>query len=137
MSQSNFTLALKRSLFVSVATLIPFATHSEDEVGKSGSNYVPKVAEASSEGEQAIKRFAVAPGLKTDLFAAEPHLANPVSFCFDEKGRVYVAETFRLGAGAVLHGIRQHVGTGERDGTVIQWRCVMKWLDVEAVAQFE
>jgi len=35
----------------------------------------------------------------------------------------------------VLHGIRQRVGTGERDGTVIQLCCVMKWLDVEAVAR--
>ena len=35
-------------------------------------------------------------GLKVELFAAEPLLANPVAFCFDEKGVAYVAETFRL-----------------------------------------
>ena len=39
------------------------------------------------------------PGVKADLWAAEPHVANIVSFAFDEKGRCYVAETFRLHAG--------------------------------------
>ena len=29
------------------------------------------------------------------MWAAEPLLANPVAFCFDEKGRCFVAETFR------------------------------------------
>ena len=59
----------------------------------------PYVAPASDEAQLAIKRFKPAPGLKVDLWAAEPMLANPVAFCFDEKGRVYVCETFRLGAG--------------------------------------
>ena len=49
----------------------------------------PKVAEASNEGELAIKKFKVPAGLKVELIAAEPHLANPVSFCFDEQGRIY------------------------------------------------
>jgi quinoprotein glucose dehydrogenase len=59
----------------------------------------PFVAPASNEGELAIKGIKPAAGLKVDLWAAEPMLANPVAFCFDEKGRVYVCETFRLGAG--------------------------------------
>src|SRR5215468_12178686 len=57
------------------------------------------IAAASNEAELAIKRFQVAPGLKVDLWAAEPMLANPVAFNFDEHGRAYVCETFRLGAG--------------------------------------
>ncbi len=63
------------------------------------STYNPSIAPASSEGEQAIRTFRVAAGLKVELFAAEPLLANPVAFCTDEQGRFYVAETFRLGAG--------------------------------------
>src|SRR5262245_34125321 len=55
----------------------------------------PKVAEASEEGERAISRMKVPEGLKVQLWAAEPLLANPVAFCFDERGRVYVAETYR------------------------------------------
>src|SRR5207247_10354127 len=79
--------------------------------------YHPKVAPASNEGQLAIKKFNVAPGLRCDLFAAEPHLANPVAFCFDERGRVYVAETFRLGAG------------------VSDIRGIMDWLDEELAAR--
>src|SRR2546421_8751358 len=71
------------------------------------------VAPASDEGELAIKKFQVTPGLKVDLWAAEPMLANPVAFNFDEKGRAYVCETFRLNAG--VDDIRQ----------------IMDWLDEE------
>src|SRR5436190_15153079 len=35
------------------------------------------IAPASNQGELGIKRFQVAPGLKVDLWAAEPLLANP------------------------------------------------------------
>jgi len=63
--------------------------------------YTPLVHEASKEGEEAIKRFQYDKSLKVDLWAAEPMLANPVCFSFDEKGRCFVAETFRHSAGAV------------------------------------
>jgi quinoprotein glucose dehydrogenase len=61
--------------------------------------YNPYVAPASKEAEQALKGFRLAPGLTASVWAAEPLLANPVSFCFDERGRCYVAETFRLNRG--------------------------------------
>lgn len=57
--------------------------------------YSPKIAAKSDEGDRAIQRFRIPAGLKGELFAAEPMLANPVAFCFDEQGRIYVAETFR------------------------------------------
>ncbi|MBI3862808.1 MAG: HEAT repeat domain-containing protein [Planctomycetia bacterium] len=59
----------------------------------------PKVATASNEGDLAISRIKVQPGLKLDLWAAEPLLANPVAFCIDERGRVFVAETYRQSKG--------------------------------------
>jgi quinoprotein glucose dehydrogenase len=61
--------------------------------------YSPKIAPASEEWKQAIRRIRVPEGLKVELFAAEPMLANPVCFCVDEKNRFYVAETFRYTAG--------------------------------------
>src|SRR5688500_11418080 len=65
------------------------------------------VAAASNEGELAIKRFRVPKGMKVELFAAEPMLANPVAFCIDHQGRFYVAETYRLHAGVT--DIRGHM----------------------------
>ncbi len=57
--------------------------------------YVPKIAPASNEGERALEAFKLPEGMVGSLFAAEPMMANPVAFAIDEKGRVYVAETFR------------------------------------------
>ncbi|PHS11505.1 MAG: glucose dehydrogenase [Blastopirellula sp.] len=59
----------------------------------------PQIAPVSNEGESAIAGFDVPEGLEMELWAAEPLLANPVVFCFDPSGRIYVAETFRQGKG--------------------------------------
>ena len=53
------------------------------------------VAAASAEGQNAIQTLHFDAGLKCTLWAAEPLLGNPVCFTQDEKGRWYVAETFR------------------------------------------
>jgi len=45
-------------------------------------------------GEEALKKFKVAPGYKIELFASEREfedLANPVQLSFDNKGRLWVA----------------------------------------------
>jgi len=57
---------------------------------------------------QAAAHLAVAPGLRADLWAAEPDLENPVSFSFDERGRCFVAETFRRKSSTM--DIRAHRG---------------------------
>src|SRR6185436_10882672 len=69
--------------------------------------YVPKIAPASEEAAQAIQRFAFPKGIQVELFAAEPRLANPVSFALDEHGTAYVAETFRHHQGVT--DIRDHM----------------------------
>jgi quinoprotein glucose dehydrogenase len=79
--------------------------------------YKPKVAGPSPEASVAAKSIRLAPGLKLELFAAEPHLANPVAFCIDGRGRFFVAETFRLHAGVTDN--RSH----------------MNWLDADMAAK--
>src|SRR5262245_42566251 len=61
--------------------------------------FTPRLAAASDEAQRAIKGFRNAAGLEVNVFAAEPMVAHPVQFCFDEHGRCYVAETFRVQAG--------------------------------------
>ena len=46
-----------------------------------------------------MKRFILPEGFKVELFAAEPHLANPVAFDIDHQNCFWVAETFPLHAG--------------------------------------
>ena len=77
----------------------------------------PKVAAASNEGRAALARFQVPRGFKVDLVAAEPMLANPVALSIDEKGRFFVAETFRQGLSAT--DIRAH----------------LEWLDEDLASQ--
>jgi len=42
---------------------------------------------------QAMKKMQVPPGFSVELVAGEPQLVNPVSMCFDEKGRIWVTES--------------------------------------------
>jgi quinoprotein glucose dehydrogenase len=75
--------------------------------------YRPSIADASDEGRQAIARFKLPAGSKMRQLAAEPMLANPVAFSFDEKGRAYVVETFRHHKGVT--DIRGHMDWLEDD----------------------
>lgn len=59
------------------------------------------VAAASEEGVRAMRGFSIPDGMEVEQIAAEPDLANPVAFSIDEKGRIYVVETFRHGAGVL------------------------------------
>src|SRR5215510_15816082 len=95
---------------------LPLTLQAQHQLSQSKASK-PYVAPASDEGQLAIKRIKPARGLKVDLWAAEPMLANPVAFCFDEKGRAYVCETFRLAAG------------------VDDIRGIMDWFDEELAAR--
>ena len=77
----------------------------------------PTTAAASDQAEKAIAGFRVPTGFKVELVAAEPLLSNPVTFCIDEQGRIYVAETYRQTKGAEDN--REH----------------MDWLDDDLAAQ--
>ena len=110
MHRSRLSAATAATL-TGFALLAPVTARGEDEL------YKPRVAAASPEASQAAKSIRLAPGLKVDLFAAEPQLANPVAFCIDNKGRFFVAETFRLHAGVTDN--RSH----------------MNWLDADMAAR--
>src|SRR4051794_37932891 len=86
-------------------------------LGPEADPYEKKIARASGEAERALGRMQLPAGLKAEVHAAEPLLANPVAFCFDEQGRIYVAETFRLHKGVTDN--RNH----------------SKWLDDELAAR--
>ena len=77
----------------------------------------PVVFEASDEPQGAMRSIRLPAGFRVELFAAEPMVANPVAFGFDEQGRVYVCETFRQGKG--VEDNRAH----------------MNWLDDDLAAQ--
>src|SRR5687768_14003693 len=42
--------------------------------------------------EESMKKFQLAPGFKAQVFAAEPHVFDPVALEFDEQGTAFVVE---------------------------------------------
>jgi len=44
--------------------------------------------------EQAIAKMTVPPGFRVELVASEPALQNPVAMAFDDRGRIFVTESF-------------------------------------------
>ncbi len=92
--------------------LLPLATQ-DSESSNAQEVYSPEVAEASDEAREAMARFDVPEGFVVELFAAEPHLANPVCFYAANDGDFYVAETFRHHAGVT--DIREHMDWLEDD----------------------
>lgn len=82
-----------------VALLSSSAVLAQDNVAPRPLPQEPKIAAASDEGERALAGFKIPAGLKGQLVAAEPMLANPVAFYVDHQGRIYVCETFRQSQG--------------------------------------
>ncbi|HEY8993941.1 MAG TPA: PVC-type heme-binding CxxCH protein [Lacunisphaera sp.] len=73
----------------------------------------PEIDPASDEGRLALGRMKLPPGFIAHLWAAEPMLANPVAFSFDERGRLFLAETHRYGTSTL--DIRSYMWTLEDD----------------------
>ncbi|MBL9173733.1 MAG: PQQ-dependent sugar dehydrogenase, partial [Verrucomicrobiales bacterium] len=48
-----------------------------------------------AEAASGAKKLQLSPGLKLDVWAAEPQLSNSVAFCLDGRGRVFLAESDR------------------------------------------
>jgi quinoprotein glucose dehydrogenase len=111
-----FRVTLVSTIFYCTLAALPWTARAQHKLSTAQEGQ-PYIAPASAEAQFAIKRFKPAPGLKVDLWAAEPMLANPVAFCFDEKGRAYVCETFRLASG------------------VDDIRGIMDWLDEELASR--
>jgi quinoprotein glucose dehydrogenase len=100
---------LAAALLLSAATVSAQSLQLEDHPRRPE----PIVASASEDGQLAIQRITLAPGLKARLWAAEPMLANPVAIAFDEKGRLFVSETHRYGSSVL--DIRGYMGMVELD----------------------
>ncbi|MEQ1852783.1 MAG: PVC-type heme-binding CxxCH protein, partial [Chthoniobacteraceae bacterium] len=82
-----------------------------------------KTEAGAKDALNALKSIASDPGLKIELGASEPLLANPVSFAPDEKGRWFIAESYRQEG-------RQVAGKPITGG-VVDNRGHMNWLDAD------
>ncbi len=85
--QSNFSRRGLLTLLLSLAPVVLPAAEADVSANTSSGT--------TDDAATAIRKFRAAPGMKIDLFAAEPMLQNVVSFAFDEHGRCYVVESNR------------------------------------------
>ena len=83
-------------LLLSLAACAP---ETPDPVPEAVAVFEPDVKGPSSEAGRNLRHFRTADHLMIDVVAAEPFLANPVSFDIDVQGDIYVTETFRLHQG--------------------------------------
>jgi quinoprotein glucose dehydrogenase len=95
---SPHSLVLAHATAIAAALTGPLAASlaAQHEQGAADPNAPMYVAPRSAAAQDAIAGFQLAETLVCDLVASEPDLANPVAFAIDGKGRVYVAETFRI-----------------------------------------
>jgi quinoprotein glucose dehydrogenase len=84
-----YRYAVALPLVAAVALALAFAVPPADPKDKQ------KTAKSAADESLAQVKLADK-GLKVSVWANEPTMANPVSFCFDEKGRCFVAETTRF-----------------------------------------
>src|SRR5262245_35793845 len=88
-----------RAMLRAIATLGSLALFSLVAPPQQSGPYEPFIEPASAEAAAHLEQIRLAPGLAATLWAAEPRLANPVCLALDERGRVFVAESFRIHKG--------------------------------------
>jgi len=72
---------------------------SRVSVADDGRNTLPRQQHKTSDApflkpDEAVAKMAIPPGFGVSVFAAEPDIAEPIAFCFDERGRIWIAENF-------------------------------------------
>src|SRR5215210_4603571 len=93
---------LRTLLAVTLLTVLVFVTPAADPPAPGGVPGKPPGPRSPKE-EQAT--FQLVPGFRIDLVVSEPDVVDPVSMCFDERGRMFVCEMRGYPNGGV--------GTGE------------------------
>ncbi len=64
--------------------------HGRSSVGLTQDDY----KYAGQKPEDAARNMTVPPGFSVSLFAGEPDVHQPIAFCFDDRGRLWVVEAF-------------------------------------------
>ncbi len=79
----------------------------------------------------AMAAFRLPEGFTAELFAADPMLTNPIAFCLDEHGRVYVAEDHRFLEGTPENRSHNFMLDDDLQVTTLADRLAMqtKWAD--------
>ncbi|MEO1618374.1 MAG: PVC-type heme-binding CxxCH protein [Planctomycetota bacterium] len=93
-----------RSLGLLILVLIGPVTLAKDALAvdglaEDGHNHLPKKQHKDSDAPflkpaEAVAKMSIPEGFEVSVFASEPDIAEPIAFCFDDRGRLWVAENF-------------------------------------------
>lgn len=90
MTKLRLSVAVKSLRLALSALLIPCLLLAD--------SYVPRNSQAEGDQppspQEALKAITVPPGFEVSLFAAEPDVHQPVAMVTDEKGRIWIAESY-------------------------------------------
>ena len=76
---------------MAVGLLLPAAIQSETQCGAQGT--VPREeATPALKPHESVKRFKIPEDLDISLVVSEPHISQPLSICFDDRGRMWVLQ---------------------------------------------
>jgi len=86
----DIVVANKKGIFVHVQAreMVPPERHADAQ---------PRVRRAPADGlepEEAARAMSAPPGFSVKLLAAEPDVRQPIAMCFDDRGRLWVAEAY-------------------------------------------
>src|SRR3954463_3388777 len=95
-SLRNGMLSHKYSYYISVLSFAVASVCLQCTAKEKSDSKKPAITPAA---ELAAKAIQVPEGFSLKTVASEPNVANGVSFCFDPLGRIFVAETYRVGKG--------------------------------------
>ena len=92
--QSGFLDCSRNLVSLLCIVLVMSAANAED-----GRNLLPKKQHRDSNApflspSEAVAKMSIPEGFDVSVFASEPDIAEPIAFCFDDRGRLWVAENF-------------------------------------------
>jgi len=90
-------LILLRSIMM--LSLLSFSAMLPILRAEDGVNLLPKKQHRDSDAPfltpaQAVQKMSIPEGFSVSVFASEPDIAEPIAFCFDARGRMWIAENF-------------------------------------------
>jgi putative membrane-bound dehydrogenase-like protein len=90
----NDTLRICSILSALFLACLARPAHADD-----GHNHLPKKQHKDSEApflspNEAVSKMSIPDGFVVSVFASEPDIAEPIAFCFDDRGRMWIAENF-------------------------------------------
>lgn len=104
-----FGLTLLLAFFSAFVPQVALAADAEDRTDRDHDhdhrhegedrNQLPRKQHRTSDApflspQQAVRKMAIPVGFDVSVFASEPDIAEPIAFCFDDRGRLWVAENF-------------------------------------------